>query len=124
MVAGFVFALITITFIDLENLFIPDEISIPTLIIGIAGAYMLPQQSVETALIGCLVGGGFMLLIFGVGWLVYRREAMGLGDVKLMAMIGAFLGWRGFAIRAFCELGSSTSRRRDGAPLYENDGTT
>ncbi|MEE2787371.1 MAG: prepilin peptidase [Myxococcota bacterium] len=90
----FIFALVAITFIDLEHLFIPDEISIPTTLIGVAGAFWLPQQGIETALIGCLVGGGFMLLIFGIGWLIYRREALGLGDAKLMAMIGAFLGWK------------------------------
>ena len=35
-----------------------------------------------------------MLLVSGIGWLIYRREALGLGDAKLMAMIGAFLGWK------------------------------
>ena len=44
--------------------------------------------------IGAAAGGGFLLLIAGIGYLIYRREAMGLGDVKLLAVIGLFLGWK------------------------------
>jgi leader peptidase (prepilin peptidase)/N-methyltransferase len=44
--------------------------------------------------IGAVAGGGFLLLVAGIGYLMYRREAMGMGDVKLLALIGLFLGWR------------------------------
>ena len=90
----FVYALIVITFIDLKHLFIPDEISIPMMVIGVAGAWLLPGFDGYTAALGWAVGLGFMLAVSGLGWLVYRREALGLGDAKLMGMIGAFLGWR------------------------------
>jgi leader peptidase (prepilin peptidase) / N-methyltransferase len=90
----FVFGLIAITFIDLKHLFIPDEISISAMVIGVAGAYLLPTVDGHTAALGLVVGLGFMLSVAGLGWLVYRREALGLGDAKLMGMIGAFLGWR------------------------------
>ena len=90
----FVYALIVIIFIDLEHFFIPDEISLPTIALGLLGAYLLPMYDFENALYGAVAGGGFMLLIFGVGWVLFRREALGLGDAKLMALIGTFLGWK------------------------------
>ncbi len=90
----FVFGLVAITFIDLKHLFIPDEISISAMVIGVAGAYALPNMDGHTAALGMGAGLGFMLAVAGLGWLVYRREALGLGDAKLMGMIGAYLGWK------------------------------
>jgi leader peptidase (prepilin peptidase)/N-methyltransferase len=97
----FIYALVAITFIDLEHFFIPDEISLPCTVIGVGGAFILPQVDGITALIGASAGAGFMLAIFGLGWLIFRREALGLGDVKLMALIGAFLGWKPLAFVIF-----------------------
>ncbi len=99
----FVYGMVAITFIDLKHLFIPDEISLGVIVIGLAGAFLLLDERptglffVEdgvTALIGAGVGIGFMLFVSGIGWLIYRREAMGLGDAKLMGALGAFLGYR------------------------------
>ncbi|MBV69893.1 MAG: prepilin peptidase [Myxococcales bacterium] len=98
---AFIYALVVIIFIDLEHFFIPDELSLPGTIIGIGGAYLLPMYSGQTALIGAAVGAGFMLAIFGLGWLIFKREALGLGDAKLMALIGAFLGWKPLAFVIF-----------------------
>jgi len=97
----FIYALVVITFIDLEHFFIPDEITLPAIALGIGGAYALPNIDGQTSLYGALSGAGFMLLIYGFGWLVFRREAMGLGDVKLMGLIGAFLGWMPLAFVVF-----------------------
>jgi len=97
----FIYALVAITFIDLEHFFIPDEISLPAIAIGIGGAFLLPNIDGMTALIGAAAGAGFMLAIFGLGWLIFRREALGLGDAKLMALIGAFLGWKPLAFVVF-----------------------
>ena len=90
----FIYALVAIAFIDLEHFYIPDEISIGGIIIGLAGAHFLPVESPGDHTLGMLAGAGFLGLVWVIGWLVYRREAMGLGDVKLLAMIGAFLGWK------------------------------
>ncbi|MEZ4468946.1 MAG: prepilin peptidase [bacterium] len=89
---AFVFSLVALTFIDLEHTFIPEEISVPLLVLGLAGGFFIPGLDPLGGLYGALAGGGFLLLVTGVGWLVYRREAMGLGDAMLLAVIGAFLG--------------------------------
>lgn len=90
----FIYGLVAITFIDLEFTFIPDEISLPAVVIGVGGAFALPGVDGLSMLIGAVAAVVFLMLVYGVGWLVFRREAMGLGDVKLFAMIGAFLGWK------------------------------
>jgi leader peptidase (prepilin peptidase) / N-methyltransferase len=111
-VVGFVFiaALIIISFIDLDVRIVPDVISLPGIVTGllfaVIGRYLIsdPMEIVPTpvaALIGVLVGGGFLL---AVAW-VYERftgvEGMGGGDIKLLAMIGAFLGWPSIPLTLF-----------------------
>src|SRR5439155_1217792 len=87
-------ALLLITFIDLDHRFIPDEVSLPGVVVGLASAFLPGRVGPVDALLGVLVGGG---LLWAVAW-GYERwtgvEGMGYGDVKLLAMIGAFLGWQ------------------------------
>src|SRR5437899_7674041 len=87
-------ALLLITFIDLDHRFIPDEVSLPGVVVGLASAFLPGRVGPVDALFGVLVGGG---LLWAVAW-GYERwtgvEGMGYGDVKLLAMIGAFLGWQ------------------------------
>jgi leader peptidase (prepilin peptidase)/N-methyltransferase len=91
---AFTAALLLITFIDLDHRFIPDEVSLPGTVIGLGVAFLPGGVDPLDALIGVLLGGG---LLWGIAW-GYERltgvEGMGLGDVKLLAMIGAFLGWQ------------------------------
>lgn len=111
-VVGFVFiaALIVISFIDLDVRIVPDVISLPGIVVGVLfaviGRYVTsdPFDIVPTplgALIGVLVGGGFLL---AVAW-IYEKftgvEGMGGGDIKLLAMIGAFLGWPSIPLTLF-----------------------
>lgn len=94
--ALFVFcsALVVITFIDIEHQIIPDEISLSGIVIGFVFSFFLPITSWLGSLIGILLGGGSLLLVaYGYQWFS-GREGMGGGDIKLLAMIGAFLGWR------------------------------
>lgn len=98
----FVFAasLIVITFIDLQHQIIPDMISLPGIVVGFLVSYFLPHGFINSA-IGILVGGGSLFLIaFGYHFIT-GREGMGGGDIKLLAMIGAFLGWKGVIITIF-----------------------
>jgi leader peptidase (prepilin peptidase) / N-methyltransferase len=111
-VVGFVFvaALIVISFIDLDVRIVPDVISLPGIVFGllfsVVGHYLIrdPLGVVPTplgALIGVLAGGGFLL---AVAW-IYEKftgvEGMGGGDIKLLAMIGAFLGWPSIPLTLF-----------------------
>ena len=85
-------ALLAITFIDLDHWEIPDEISLPGTLIGVfLGPYAFTRPW-YSGLLGALLGAGFF---WGLRWMYFlfrKREAMGLGDVKLIAMTGAFLG--------------------------------
>jgi leader peptidase (prepilin peptidase) / N-methyltransferase len=87
-------ALVVITFIDLEHQIIPDVISLPGIVVGFASSFILPWLSWQSSLIGILAGGGSLLLVaYGYHFLT-KKEGMGGGDIKLLAMMGAFLGWR------------------------------
>jgi len=85
-------ALVTISFIDLDHQIIPDVISLPGIPIGFLCSLVLPWVTWQSSLLGILLGGGILLAIaLGYEWLT-KQEGMGLGDVKLLAMLGAFLG--------------------------------
>jgi len=89
----FISALIAIFFIDLEHHIIPDVISLPGILIGILMFSIVQGLSPKDSLIGALVGAGLFELIRLGYFFITKREGMGFGDVKLMGMIGAFLGW-------------------------------
>ncbi len=106
-VSGFVFAagLIALTWIDLDHRLLPDRITLPGIVAGLALAPLrshgAPLDGLSAAALGVLVGGGSLWL---VAWLYERmtgREGMGGGDIKLLAMIGAFLGWQGVLLSLF-----------------------
>ncbi len=89
----FAATLIVITFIDFDHQIIPDIISLPGIPIGFACSFFIPWLSWLDSLLGILLGGG---ILFAVAWLyevLAKREGMGGGDIKLLAMLGAFLGW-------------------------------
>ena len=94
-------ALIIIAFIDLQEQIIPDIISLPGVVIGLILSFIVPYMSFINSVLGVLVGGGIILIIALVGSKIFKKEAMGGGDVKLAAMIGAFLGWRYAIISLF-----------------------
>jgi leader peptidase (prepilin peptidase)/N-methyltransferase len=85
-------ALIALTAIDLEHRLLPDAITIPGTILGLLLSMVLPHLSFQEATAGALVGAA---LFYGVGRFYEKwtgRRGLGGGDVKMMAMIGAFLG--------------------------------
>jgi leader peptidase (prepilin peptidase) / N-methyltransferase len=91
---SFVAALIVITVIDLYHQIIPDVISLPGIGVGLLASLITPQITLFNSLIGILMGGGSLFLVATVYQWLFKREGMGGGDVKLLAMIGAFLGWK------------------------------
>ena len=90
----FVCALMVITFIDLDHQIIPDVITLPGIPIFFLAAVFAMNLRFLDAFLGFLIGGGCLYGIAFVYELVTKREGMGGGDIKLLAMIGAFLGWQ------------------------------
>ncbi|MCK4460211.1 MAG: prepilin peptidase [candidate division Zixibacteria bacterium] len=87
-------ALLVIFFIDLEFRIIPDGITLPGMIIAL-GVSLIPDGiGIVNATIGLLVGGGALYLIALLGDWLFKKESMGGGDIKMAAMLGAFLGWQ------------------------------
>lgn len=90
------------TFVDFEFMIIPDRVTLGGVVAGIVLSPLLPSlhhvcgplEGIKAALIGLLAGGGTLWLVGFVGKLVLKRDAMGMGDVKLMSGLGALLGWQ------------------------------
>ncbi len=98
-------SLIVVTFIDLDHQIIPDVISLPGIILGFLCSFFVPWISWTDSLFGILLGGGILFLIAWLYEIATKREGMGGGDIKLLAMLGAFLGWKAiFPIVFFASL--------------------
>jgi leader peptidase (prepilin peptidase) / N-methyltransferase len=91
----FVALLITISFIDLEFTIIPDVLSLGGLLAGVAFSLFRPTLGIVDSLLGVILGGGVLWVIAFFYELFRKREGMGGGDIKLLAMIGAFCGVQG-----------------------------
>jgi len=96
---SFVCPLIVISFIDLKHFIIPDVISLPFIGIGILARlanenFLHPWNSIYDSFLGIVLGAGALWFIAKAYELLRKQEGLGMGDVKLMAMIGAFLGWK------------------------------
>jgi leader peptidase (prepilin peptidase)/N-methyltransferase len=101
------------TFIDYDLTLIPDEITVTGMVLGVGlgtlipwirpepGTAGTPMEGFWVGITGLLVGGGLTQLVRLSGSLALRREAMGFGDVTLMAMIGAFMGWQAAVLTFF-----------------------
>jgi leader peptidase (prepilin peptidase)/N-methyltransferase len=85
-------AMIVLFAIDLEHQILPNEITLPGIAVGFVASIFLPPGW-TSSLIGLLVGGLFPFLIAELYARVRGREGMGMGDFKMLAMVGAFLGW-------------------------------
>ncbi len=92
--------LIVATFTDFEHRIIPDQISLGGLVLGILFSAFFPylhnKYTVLSSLIDCgigiLVGGGLLYISGLIGKIIFKKEAMGGGDIKFLAMMGAFWG--------------------------------
>lgn len=110
----FIAALIVITFIDLDHRIIPDVITLPGIPFFFFAALFIPEVSIRDSVTGFLAGGGILFL---VAWSYERltgKEGMGGGDIKLLAMMGTLLGWKGVIFTIFV---SSAAGTLVGVPL-------
>lgn len=87
-------ALVVITFIDIEHQIIPDEISLSGIVVGFVLSFFLKGHTWLNSLLGILLGGGSLLLVAYIYQRLTGKDGMGGGDIKLLAMMGAFLGWK------------------------------
>jgi leader peptidase (prepilin peptidase)/N-methyltransferase len=94
----FLSALIVITFIDLDHQIIPNAITLPGIPFGLMAGLLFEDPPFLDRAIGALAGAGFLYLVLLYGSAVYGQDAMGEGDLNLIAMAGAFLGWKGVVI--------------------------
>jgi len=104
----FISSLLVITFIDLDHKIIPDVISLPGIPIGLVASFALPTITLKASVLGLLIGGGSLWFVAWAYNLIAHRDGMGGGDIKLLAMIGTIIGWKGviFTIFASSVIGS------------------
>jgi leader peptidase (prepilin peptidase)/N-methyltransferase len=105
-------SLVVVSFIDLDHRIIPDTISLPGIILGLLASFLKPtgqndflvrfvfravkgaiNMATLDSLLGVFIGGGLLYAVAVLFYWVTKKEGMGGGDIKLLAMIGAFLGW-------------------------------
>ncbi len=90
----FVFALIVCIFIDIDHMILPDVFTLSGIVVGLAGAALNPERSFWEAFFGVFMGGGFLWMTAYLYYLFTKKEGMGGGDIKMIAWIGAVLGWQ------------------------------
>jgi len=94
---------IIVFFVDVEHQIIPDEISLGGIVAGLLFSSIFPLwhqgstflEGFQSSLIGIFAGGGILILVAMFGSWLFKKEAMGGGDIKLLAAVGAFFGWQG-----------------------------
>lgn len=94
-------ALLAVIVIDIQHQIIPDVISLPGILAGFGASFLNPQVTWQQSGLGVLMGGGVLYAVAAGYFLATRREGMGGGDIKLLAMLGAFLGWQSLPFVVF-----------------------
>ncbi len=93
--AGLFFsAMLVLGFIDYKHQIIPDAVTFPGTGLSLIYAWFRPDMTLSQAVLGAAVGGGFLLLVYGLYYVWRKKAGLGMGDVTMMLFIGAFLGWK------------------------------
>jgi len=98
---GFAAAMLVLIFIDYDHRILPNIITIPGTFIGLLLAFFRQPITLTEALLGAVLGAGLLLAVAEVYFRLRKTEGLGMGDVKMMAMVGAFLGWKGVLLTLF-----------------------
>jgi len=106
---AFLCGLVVVSFIDLDHQIIPNAITLPGIPLGFLAGLLLGEPPLLDRVIGTLMGAGFLYLVLFYGGALYGQEAMGEGDLNLIALVGAFLGWKAVALTILlgCLFGSA-----------------
>ncbi len=99
--ALFLSALLVVTMIDFDHLMIPDVISLPGIVIGFVASTFIVPVGWHSSLIGIALGGGILWILAILSPYLFGKEGLGGGDIKCLAMIGAFLGWQNVLLTLF-----------------------
>lgn len=94
-------AMMALALIDAEHFVLPDRITLPGIALGLGIQPLVDWTSVPSALAGAALGAGVIVGMNGLWWLLRRMQGFGLGDAKMLAMIGAFLGLEGVIVTLF-----------------------
>lgn len=94
----FIFCVTTASFIDIDHMILPDKFTLSGIVIGLIGAALNPERPLLDAILGVLAGGGFLWAVAYLYYVFRNREGMGGGDIKLLAWIGAILGWKAIPV--------------------------
>ena len=105
----FLCGLVVVSFIDLDHQIIPNAVTLPGIPLGLLSGLLLGEPPFLDRVIGTLGGAGFLYLVLFYGGALYGQEAMGEGDLNLIALVGAFLGWKAVALTILlgCLFGSA-----------------
>jgi leader peptidase (prepilin peptidase)/N-methyltransferase len=108
IIFSFISALIVITYIDMDHKIIPNRITLPGIPICLLASFAFPELAFKDAVLGLIAGGGSLFLIAWSYKAITKKDGMGGGDIKLLAMIGAMIGWQGvvFTIYVASALGT------------------
>lgn len=101
--------MVVLALIDFDHMILPDALTYPAIALGIllqpflswARLWEGPWGAMAGAALGALLGSGLLLAVWAAWYLIRREEGMGLGDAKMLAAIGAFLGWKGVLVSLF-----------------------
>src|SRR4029079_6801787 len=101
--------MLALAMIDYDHMILPDKLTWSGVALGIllqpfvpwAGLWEGPRGAMVGGALGALLGSGILLAVWIVWYLIRHEEGMGLGDAKMLAAIGAFLGWKGVLVSLF-----------------------
>src|SRR5262249_8081379 len=99
--AAFCFAMVVISFIDLDHKLILHKVTVPSIALAYLASFAWPGRHWYDGVVGAAIGYGLPWAIGELYYRITRREGLGLGDGMLLAVIGALLGWRGVVVSLF-----------------------
>ena len=97
----FICLMVLLAAIDVEHFLLPDKITLPAILIGLLLQIWNDATPFTDAILGVLIGAGILILVINFWFWLRGDEGMGLGDVNMLALIGAFLGWQGVLTTLF-----------------------